>query len=311
MDVVGPGGKEGRRGHVPLGRKQGPWRRWDTPDGRPAITYFSGGQPIDDLDALLARLAADLRGNEVRRRSRAAWELELLGDAAVPLLAEILQEGDCVQRLLASRTLQHIGPVAAAAAPALENAVRDERPRVQAAALLALAETDPARAKDAIGRLLQLATDGDSTHHDLAVACLVRAGPAGARQLAAAVSDPRQAIRLAAFDVTARMEHRHRWYPTVGDDPNVNGEDLAAVIREARNHPDPKIREMVKSLPYPWNAPGAHGRFLLRCRAGYRRESEAPAPRKTSGVGRALESSRLPESEAANSTASHSSRRPT
>jgi antitoxin component YwqK of YwqJK toxin-antitoxin module len=233
-------------GNYEQGCKQGPWRRWERPGQEPTVEHYVHGQRVDDLDALLARLSADLFSDELRRQVRAAHGLRSLGRAGVPPLQAALQDANTDQQLLALRTLQHLGPLAAAAADDLEATAKDAPARVRFRALVALAEIDPQRASDAFEQMLVAATDEEAERREPVVQCLTRAGPVGLQQLVAALNGNQPEIRLVAFEVVRRMhEDRTRRSPGKGD-PRVDLETLQEVMCCLIHHFDEEIRLRVE-----------------------------------------------------------------
>lgn len=65
-------------------------------------------------------------GTDPVERDRAAWELERGGPAALPVLIEILQDRQTHARIEAAQVLEHMGPAARPAAPALREAMEEE-----------------------------------------------------------------------------------------------------------------------------------------------------------------------------------------
>jgi hypothetical protein len=72
----------------------------------------------------------------------------------------------------------------------------------------------------------------------------------------AAVDDDCEAIRRAAFEAIVRMENERDWCEPSRGDPNVDVRQLAEAIASARDHPDPKIRELAGPPPMSPNMPG-------------------------------------------------------
>ena len=94
-----------------------------------------------------------------------------------------VREGNTSLQLLAIRTLQHLGPAAAAAADDLEVVSRNAALHVRFNALVALVEVDPNRTMKACEQLLVVAADEDAEHHYLVKQSLARTGPVGLQRL--------------------------------------------------------------------------------------------------------------------------------
>jgi len=248
-------GQKAQEGTYRHGKKHGAWRRWDTVQGEPATEWFLAGKKIDHADALLARLADDLLGDDPLPQVRAARSLEQFGAAAVPALRKTLDIGDCQQQLLAIRTLKHLGPAASAAADDLAAIGRGEDALVKFNSLVALAEVDPLRAEEVFAQLLSSAADDGRDDRDLLIECLAQAGAAGLEQLGGALDDPRPAVRLAAFDVIARMYIIHVIETSVRGAPSVDTEKLKVICHRAAKHSDPDIRARVELF---WEVQHAH-----------------------------------------------------
>jgi hypothetical protein len=245
-------GRKTLEGSYEQGQKHGVWREWTDPNGLPAVEHYLRGHRIEDLDALLARLSADLFSEEVRRQVRAAHNLQSLGRAGLPLLRAALRDPAAERQLLAIRTLQHLGPLAATAVDDLEATAKGAPPRVKFRALVALAEVDPQRAPHAIDRVLAAATGGNAEHREPAARCLTRAGPASLQQLVAALNADRPELRLVAFEAISGMYHDRRQRQFGRTDLHLDLGTLHDILYYSLVHFDAEIRQRAESQYVPW-----------------------------------------------------------
>jgi HEAT repeat protein len=114
----------------------------------------------------------------------AALELIRLGEAAVPVLVELLQAPDARHRTLAAQTFWGMGARAAAAAAALGEAVADDDERVSVSAAMALANMGPSAAP-AVPHLAKALRDPRSEVRQWAARALGSVGGAAAPALPA------------------------------------------------------------------------------------------------------------------------------
>jgi hypothetical protein len=245
-------GRKQLEGDYTEGHKEGMWRQTQGPGGESAVQRFVHGQQVDDLDGLLARLSEDLLSDERRRQVQAAAGLQALGRAGVPALRAAVRDGETGRQLIAIRTLQHLGRPAAAAAEDLEAAAKDATPRVRFRALVALAEVEPKRARDAFAVVLAVAADDDGhQQQETALQSAAHAGPIGLRQLVAALNGERPEVRVAAFEVVRRMRVDRLLRSEGRGDPRVDGQILAHILSYLRDHFDEEIRSLAAAVRLP------------------------------------------------------------
>jgi len=237
-------GKKIAEGPYRNGFRHGVWHCWKTPRAEPTAEFYARGQKIEDHLEVLQRLERDLLAEDRRLQVLAARDLELFGDLAIPAFCRALRASDPKRQLLAIRSLQHLGPRAAAARADLTRACQREDLTVRRAAMVALSEVEPPLADKYYRQLLDdLSTKKSSVDLQL-LSSLRRAGPAGVKQLAAAIDRPRSVDKqLAVVDLLLVLYDDRRGQTLSVGDPNLSSEAITAVLESARGHDEEAVRK--------------------------------------------------------------------
>jgi hypothetical protein len=135
------------------------------------ITYVAGRTQAEQ-ESLLARLAADLAGDSVRRQVAAAARLEELGEAGVPILKAALTGERPEANMLVLRSLMRLESLTADLLPKIEPLTNDDDSRLALRAMLAVHQLAPERRGKLYPRIMALA--GESANRDLALEALVQ-----------------------------------------------------------------------------------------------------------------------------------------
>lgn len=129
-----------------------------------AVTRCLGARGLSTLgtnaDGALSELNRALGDTEPAVRSEAVGALKEIGSAAVPHLAQALEQSDSHVRVYAADVLGRMGPGAALAVPALTRTLQDKDPTVRAQAAIALRRIGR-QAAAAVPALIQNLEDGD------------------------------------------------------------------------------------------------------------------------------------------------------
>lgn len=225
------------------GLKQGEWTHWTGPDRTETSTYFDHGQAIRDLQGTVHRLETELRSSDRRRKTLAAWRLESLGEAALPVYRRVLADGELAETLLVVRGLLHLGTRAQPAAGELKKLDKHGDLQVRFAAQVAMAEIEPDRAASLYERLVETAVGGSLEQAEQARGALLRAGPVGLSQIAQALDSTHQKSGILAVDLLFALRRVHELESPNCGGPNVSADDVARVLDLAKEHENPWVRE--------------------------------------------------------------------
>lgn len=173
-----------------------------------AIALTRGGQPV-------ARLAAQLRGNDAHLRHEASRKLAKLGPAAkeaVPALAEALADPDRRVRVHSAKALSEVGIDAQPAVHALIIALKETDPdgRYYVIKTLSKLDLDASHAPAVPGLTLALKDENPKTRY-FAIKCLKDLGSAAQPALPALkgmATDADKEVRDAAASAVKRVSRK-------------------------------------------------------------------------------------------------------
>ena len=172
------------------------WMRDDYRPGRADAERLWNVLGAEDLPSVAPLLTSESTGD----RTLAIDRFYELGRAAVPILVELVKEGDLDTRRTAIQILGHIGPAARGAVPALANALKDKNSQDRYAAAIALGEIG-ADSGPAVAALTDALTNTDGVIRVCSIEALGRIGATAAPATAGLIErlrDTNPAVRSAA-----------------------------------------------------------------------------------------------------------------
>lgn len=237
-------GNKTAKGLYHQGNRDGKWAVWDKAAKSPRVVHYAGGRVIDDYDAVVSRLAGQVKSSSWQQRFDAVVALSRLDSKAIAHIAPAFQDDNQRLRQLALQTAERMGAEAKPLLARIRPLEKDASRAVRIDALFAVDALDKSERSRVLRQLIVEANQGDSTTVDYIASRLDVLESTTLLALEKMLDDEKLGHATIAVLQKMAVDLLNILY-------EIDDSELSAVLKRAAKHRDPIIaKRAAEALKY-------------------------------------------------------------